>query len=391
MEATYPVIKSDEALPPLIAEGLYSFSIGGSERVGVDMALAFKRRGYRVACFAFYGSDGPFKQELLDGGIACPDLDYTTRNRFVRRLTYQYQFYRYLRANGVRALHVHHATALMLCGIPAWLAGVRNVVMTEHAVFQLQERPPYRRAAARYCRYASAITAVHQGIADYFQHEMGVSAERLHVVANGVQLREPDAATRVSLRAEIGLTQQDFVFLYVGRLEDVKDLGTLLHAYAALPDSLRTTARVVLAGDGSCRAELESLRDSLGLAGRVIFLGARNDIPNLLSMADAFVMTSRTEGLPMAMIEAMGAGLPVISTAVGGIPELLSGGAGLTAPAKDPDGISQAMATLLTDPVQRSQMAQRAREKIETHYSLDGVVSRYLGLLGLPAFWPPRN
>lgn len=378
-------------LPPLIAEGLFSYQIGGSERVGVDMAIGFKGRGYRVACFAFQDSQGPFRTELEAHGIECVDLNYKRRFRVTRRVTYQIEFYRFLKIQQVAALHIQHATSLLVSGIAARFAKTPKVVVTEHSIFQYLERPDEFRIARDYSRYATAITGVHAGITDYFHEKLGVPAEKLHVVPNGVRLRQPEPALRDRMRAELGISADQFVFLYTGRLEDVKDLHTLLGAAGLLPETLVGMVTVVLAGDGSCRPELEAAAVASGLALRVRFLGARTDIPDLLAMADAFVMTSRTEGLPMAILEAMGAGLPCVSTAVGGIPELLVDGAGLLAPVKDSQGIADAMARLVTDEPLRHDIAARGRRVVAERYSLDGVVTRYLELMGLPACWPPRD
>jgi glycosyltransferase involved in cell wall biosynthesis len=263
--------------------------------------------------------------------------------------------------------------------------------MTEHALFQLQEQASYRRSSARYCRFASAITGVHSGITDYFRDHMGVPANRLHVIPNGVPRFTRDAETRRRIRTALGVDDSTFAWLYLGRLEDVKDLRTLLKAVARLSESTRRTIRVFLAGDGSERAALESLCQSLNLAATVTFLGERSDVRELLNMADAFVMTSRTEGLPMALIEAMAAGLPCVATAVGGIPAVLSGDAGLVVPSRDPDAIAQALTRLAGDELLRRQLAERALRKVQTQYGLEPVVTAYLELLGLPARWPPER
>jgi glycosyltransferase involved in cell wall biosynthesis len=375
--------------PPLIAQGLFSFQIGGSERVGAQLGVEYAARGYRVVCFAFYDSAGPFRDQLEACGVECLDLDYTTRTPTLRRLGYQLEFYRFLRNRRVDALHVHHATALILCGIPARLAGVQRVMMTEHAIFQLQERPNYRRSAARYCRYATAITGVHAGITDYFRDHIGVPADRLHVIPNGAPQFTHDSQARNRMRAVLGMDDSSFVCLYVGRLEAVKDLGTLLKAVVKLSEPARRIIRVLLAGDGSERTALESMCRSLGIGATVTFLGARSDVPALLGMADAFVMTSSTEGLPMALIEAMAAGLPCVATAVGGIPELLSGDAGLVVPPNEPEAVAHALTRLAGDEPLRRQIAVRALRKVERQYGLEPVVTSYLGLLGLPSYWPP--
>lgn len=374
---------------PVIAEGLFSFQIGGSERVGVDLAKGFAQRGYRVACFAFYDSEGPMRVELEHHGISCVDLDYSKRNRLTRRITYQWEFYRWLRRLEVKALHVHHATALTLCGIAAKLAGVPRVVMTEHALHQLKERRPYRMQAIRDCRYATGITAVHAGISDYFRDELHVPAQRLHVINNGVRITGRQQDKRSALRTQLGISQNTFAFLFAGRLELVKDLPTLLQAVALIPEPLRGSVQLLIAGDGSQRAVLSKTCADLGIESRVTFLGARTDVRDLMSAADGFVMSSITEGLPMALIEAMATDLPCVATAVGGIPELFANETGLLAPPSTPAELSAAMCRLVSETETQKRLVENGRRKVQSLYDLEGIVTEYLALLGLPARWPP--
>jgi len=373
---------------PVIAQGLYSFRMGGSERIGTQLCIEYAARGYRVVCFAFHGSAGPFRDYLESHDVECVDLDYLARPAVIRRATYPLELYRFLRSRRVRALHVQHAMALTLCGLAARYAGVKHVVMTEHDTFQLDAQPKYLRRATRCCRYASSITGVHSGITDYFHARMGVRADRLHVVPNGVPIFTPDAEARRRMRTALGVDESTFVCLYVGRLEAVKGLHTLLNAAARLRESGGRTMRVFLAGNGSERVALESLCRSLNLAAIVTFLGERSDVRELLNMADTFVMTSRTEGLPMALIEAMAAGLPCVATAVGGIPAVLADDAGILVPPDDADAVAGALTRLAGDVSLRRQLAERALRTVQARYSLQPVVSTYLELLGLPAHWP---
>jgi glycosyltransferase involved in cell wall biosynthesis len=149
--------------------------------------------------------------------------------------------------------------------------------------------------------------------------------------------------------------------------------------------------RLFLAGNGSERPALEAQCRSQNLAGTITFLGERSDVQELLNMADAFVMTSRTEGLPMALIEAMAAGLPCVATAVGGIPAVLSDGTGILVPPEDPDAVAEALTRLADDDSLRGQLAERALHKVQLQYGLQPVVNAYLELLGLPAHWPPER
>lgn len=376
---------------PVIAQGLYSFRTGGSERVGAQLCIEYAARGYRVVCFAFHGSKGPFRDYLESRGIECVDLDYLGRRPVIRRFTYPFELYRFFRSRRIRALHVQHAMALTLCGRAARYAGIKHVVMTEHDIFQLEEQPKYRRRAARCCRYATSITGVHSGITEYFRERMGVSAARLHVVSNGVPTFTPDADARRRTRAALGIDDATFVSLYVGRLEAVKGLRTLLYAAARISHSGGRPIRIFLAGNGSERAALEAQCRSENLTATVTFLGERSDVPELLNMADAFVMTSRTEGLPMALIEAMAAGLPCVATAVGGIPPVLSEGAGILVPPENPEAVAEALVRLAGDEPMRRQLAECALRKVRAQYGLQPVVNAYLALLGLPAHWPSER
>jgi glycosyltransferase involved in cell wall biosynthesis len=369
---------------PVIAAGLFSYQFGGSERVGVDLALEFKRRGFQVVCFAFHDSDGPMRVELERAGIRCLDLNYQKFRGILRHVLYFWKFWRMLRKERIRALHVHHHGAMILCGIPARLAGINRVVMTEHGLQALLERADARRLTVRYCRYASDITVVEQGQFEYFHKELGFPLKKLHCIPNGVRVPIRTPALVEHKRREFGLGPDVFAFFYVGRLNQVKDLGTMLDAFAALAAEGSFHTRLYLVGDGPERAMLETKREVLGLSERVTFLGARSDVSEVLMAADAFVMSSKSEGLPMALLEAMAAGVPCIATAVGGIPDLFGDDRGLSVPAQDAPALADAMAAIARSPELRQRLVANAAANLARNYALDAIASRYLELLGLP-------
>jgi glycosyltransferase involved in cell wall biosynthesis len=369
---------------PTIAEGLFSFQIGGSERVGVDLALQFQRRGYRVVCFAFQDSDGPMRSELERAGIRCIDMNYRRFSGPLRRLCYMWKFWQMLRREGVRALHVHHHGALIHCGVPARVAGIRRVVMTEHGLQALRERPQARRLTIHYSRYASDITVVEPAQADYFHQELGVPRSKLHYVSNGIRIPIKTPERVRDMRQRLGIAADVFAFFYVGRLNPVKDLGTLLDAFAALPADVAARSQLYLVGDGGERAMLETKCEALELGNRAKFLGARNDISDVLMAADAFVMSSRSEGLPMVLLEAMAARVPCVATAVGGIPNLFGDNRGVGVPAQDSARLAEAMATVARSATLRESLSTHAIDNLRTNHDLDAIVDRYLELLGLP-------
>ena len=370
--------------PPVIAQGLFSYQIGGSERVGADIAIGLQKRGYELVCFACYDSSGPIRDELIDAGIRCVDLNYEKYHGPLRRLTYAADVYGFLRRNRVDSLIVHHATALIIGGIAARLARVRRVMMVEHAIHQLRERPDYRRSAIKYCKLADVVVAIDSGIAEYFRHEMRVPTARVLYIPNGVTATTPDPTRRAEVRQMLGLAPGEFVFLFVGRLQPVKDVPTLLQAFGQLVAQRPNGMRLLLAGDGPERPALESLARELAIDGRVSFLGARRDVRDLLAAADAFVLTSVTEGQPMAIIEAMASHVPCVATAVGGIPALLADGAGLLAPPANPAQFAAQMAALVDSDKLRNALTDAAASRVARDHSLDAVLDAYLDALELP-------
>lgn len=372
---------------PVIAEGMFSYSIGGSERMAATLALEFRKRGYRSLCFAFYGQTGPIRDFLESQGVPCFDLSYTARTRGIRRLTYQFALHRFLREHQVHALHVHHCTSLIPCGLAPKLAGTR-VVLTEHDLAELEKRPSYRRSSARHCRLADEVTVVHEEMTEFFRNALHVPAHRLHFVANGMHSAARDEATGAELRRQFGIAPDRFVFMFAGRLSPVKDLGTLLRAASMVAPQWRDRMFLLIVGDGSERQMLESLAASLGLGERLLFAGQRNDVERLLNCADAFVMTSVTEGMPLALLEAMSASVPCIATAVGGIPRLLDGGRGLVVPPRDPAAVAAAMERLMSDSDLRASLIRNGSAYVRANHDIDAVVDRYLSLMRLPPRWP---
>jgi len=369
---------------PVIGEGLFSYQFGGSERVGVELALEFRRRGYQVVCFALHDSDGPMRAKLEGAGIRCLDMNYERYGGILRRVHFYWTVWRMLRKERISALHLHHYGAMILCGIPARLAGIDRIVMTEHSLESLIDRPSWRKLAARYCRFASVITAVEPGLIDFHRETLGTHETKLLRVPNGVRLVARTASHVARRREELGIPADVFAFFCVARLNPLKDLGTLLEAFAALPSDVATRSQLFLVGDGPERGSLESRCAALRITTRVRFLGARADAAELLAAADAFVMSSKSEGLPMVLLEAMAAGVPCVATAVGGIPDLLGEERGRTVAPQDPQALAAAMAEVARSHELRARLVANAAENLRRHYSFDAIADQYLELLGLP-------
>ena len=205
------------------------------------------------------------------------------------------------------------------------------------------------------------------------------SAQKTAVVYNAVE------TTPVVERQETPLPR----VVSVGRFKYPKDFGTLIEALAKLDRPFFAQ----LVGDGPDRAELEAATRRHHLSASVEFLGEREDVPALLAAADIFVLSSRSEGLPISVLEAMSAQLPVVGSAVGGVPELvLEGETGLLVPSGDAEALADALSSLLSDGELRRRLGEAGRRRVEEQFDLKTfrhahleLYSRELERRGLPA------
>jgi glycosyltransferase involved in cell wall biosynthesis len=215
--------------------------------------------------------------------------------------------------------------------------------------------------------------AVSRAVAAHWERDLGVPRDKLRVVPNGIPLAPyehgPSASPPEGLLADPAGRP---TVLTAARLDAQKGLPHLLEAAAGLP-----AARFVVAGDGPERAALEAHARRLGLDGRLRFLGYRSDIPALLAACELVVLPSLFEGHPLALLEAMAAGRPVVATAVGGVPEIVDHGVtGLLVPPADSAALGAAIGALLADPARARAMGAAGRAKAEREFSARVMVER---------------
>jgi L-malate glycosyltransferase len=203
----------------------------------------------------------------------------------------------------------------------------------------------------------------------------GVARERIHVIPNGWNGRVP-TADRATARAALGLPPDRFLVGWVGRLIPVKGADLFLHSLAQL-SGVSVSASIV--GEGPERARLEQLATALGLrhGEQVTFHGQIEDAARLFPAFDAFVLSSRSEGTPMVLAEAIAAGVPVIATAVGGVPDLLGTDGALLVPPEQPAALAQAIRSTALDPAAARERAGRARQRLETEFGPQQWLERY--------------
>ena len=175
--------------------------------------------------------------------------------------------------------------------------------------------------------------------------------------------------TRAEIRRDLGIDDAAFVILMVGIIRSVKRHEVALRAFARFRASA-PQAVLLLAGDGPMRGDMERLAQDLGLAGAVRFLGYREDVPDLFAAADCALLTSRSEGVPQAVTQGLGCGLPTIATRVGGVPELIEDGkTGLLVAPEDTEAIAAGLSRFAADPDFAHRLGAAGRAHVHRHFS----------------------
>lgn len=273
-------------------------------------------------------------------------------------------------------VHGHVDSGKYLGRAAAIAAGVPRIVYTEHRSHPLVGR--LHGAADRALRSATdAVIAFHERQRRSIAERDGIPLERIVVIPGGIVHRAPaDGEARASARARLGLRSDDFVVLYAAQLAHVKDPQLAIRAFARTADDPLRRTVLLIAGTGPLAAHVRTACEPLGERARM--LGDHRDVASLLAAADAFLVTSQSESMPLGLVEAMGAGVPVVSTPFAGVHELLAGGeAGMIAAEHAWEPLSVALALLRDRPEIAALLAARASLRARTVYDLATAARRH--------------
>jgi glycosyltransferase involved in cell wall biosynthesis len=352
-----------------------SMGMGGADSQLLAAARELRGRGHDVRVVSMTPL-GPMGLWALEQGIPTESLEMPRGvpdpRAFVRLA-------RMIRAWRPDVVHSHMVHANLMARAVRLVAPVPVLVSTIHNIY---EGGPLLMAGYRLTNgLVDHMTIISEAAAERFIRERIVPRGLLRVVPNGVDPALYDragAGARAGIRQALGVGQDQFVWLAVGRFEIAKDYPNMLRAFAAVRER-RSDAVLLLAGRGSLQAETEALATELVLGGSVRFLGVRDDVPALLASADGYVMSSAWEGMPMVLLEAAAAALPIVTTNVGGNAEtVLEGESGYLVPPTDHERLAEAMLALMDlSEADRRSMGQRGREHIRRRYGLARVVEQW--------------
>ncbi len=354
-----------------------SMGMGGADKQLLSAAQLMHAQGHDV-CIVSLTELGPMGLEARSQGIRTESLDMRRGVPDPRGLI---RLIRLVRAWKPDVLHSHMVHANLMARAVRLFARVPVMVSTIHNIY---EGGPLWMAAYRISNgLVDHMTIISEAAANRFVNERIVPRELLTFVPNGVdteRFRQVAPGTREALRSSIGVNDR-FVWLAVGRFEIAKDYPNMLHAFAQVCQR-HPKAVLLLVGHGSLQQDTELLAQSLGLSDRIHFLGVRSDVPEVMAAADGYVMSSAWEGMPIALLEAAAAGLPIVATRVGGNHEVVRDGeSGFLVPPRDHEALGQAMLRLMEQaPERRRDMGECGREHVRVHYGLGRVVERWQDL-----------
>jgi len=367
---------------PVLAFVVNSLDPGGAERMALEMAIALRvDHDVRVWCL-----DGPgaWAGRLREAGIPVralwrqPGIDLGLAVRLAAEL----------RAAGAGIVHAHQCSAWFYAALARALHGGPRLLLEEHGRFWPEADRPVRRWVNRLAivPLTHRFVAVSTDVAGRLARFEGIPADRIAVIPNGIAAAEPcDPVRREALRASLGFGPRDVVVGTVGRLDPVKNLPMLV---AALERAGWAHSRVrgLIVGDGPQRAEVERLLRDAGLNERVVLAGHREDARELVACLDLFVLASFSEGISVALLESMSAGIPAAVTAVGGNVDLVEPGEGGWLVASDDfEALASAISEAAGCADRRAARGAAARRRFEAHFTqavmLDAYRALYAGML----------
>jgi glycosyltransferase involved in cell wall biosynthesis len=353
---------------------------GGTEQVVLQLLQGIDSKRWRSM---LVHHDHEEQVELIkraeDLGVSCHVVPKVLRAKDLLGLP---PFVRRLRELQPAVFHAH-LTWPLSCKygiLAAVLAGVPRIIATAHLAIEPGGGWPTHVQPRWIARGVSQYVAVSASVERQLVEEFGIPAEQVTQISNGVDVTLFDRPVNPQLRAELSQNEERRVLACIGRLDAQKGQRYLIEAMADVPET-----RAVLVGEGPDRGDLERLSETLGVTDRVTFLGQRSDVPDVLAACDALVLPSLCEGLPLAILEAMAAGKPVIASNNGGNAEaVVDNKTGMLVPVGNSAGLADAIRQMLADPQRAERMGESGRQRTMEYYTQDRMLSAMAALYDAP-------
>jgi glycosyltransferase involved in cell wall biosynthesis len=352
----------------------HAFMVGGAEEMVLNLVRGLPERFEPVVCCIHEA--GPIGEEIRKTGTR---IDVLGLEPGLRRPFDVGRIRSYLGHARPHIVHTFLLTASLYGRLAAILARIPIVIGTEVNIYENKRR--HHAIAERLLMAGTDRVIVSAAsVRDFYIAQVHADPAKVDVIYNAVDFAQADAtSSRDEMRAALGVPADARVAGVIARLTEQKGHRFLFDALATTPALAHV--HVLLVGGGDLRNELVRQARSLGLSERVHFLGPRRDLGNLLRAMDVFVLPSLWEGLPLSLVLAMGAGVPVLATAVAGVPEVVEDGrTGLLVPPGNSAALGAALARVLSDGPLRNRMASEAKAFVLPRFGVDKYVASVSGL-----------
>jgi glycosyltransferase involved in cell wall biosynthesis len=361
-----------------IVHAIARLNVGGAAQQVLELAAGQNRRGHETIVAAGQLAPGEESMTYLadELGVEVFDVPELERELSPRDLLAVRRLRALFRARRPDVLHTHAAKAGATGRLAALASGSARPPVRVHTFhghvlrgyFDARRERVFTAVERALARGTSALIAPSEEVRDDLVRLGVAPAERFEVIRYGFRFEEP-ATPR-----DLGLPHDTFVVGWAGRLTEIKRPLDLVGTLAALGDR-GVDATFVLLGDGELRGEVEALADELGVADRLRLMGYQRGLAEWHTAFDALLLTSTNEGTPVAVLEALAAGRPVVATAVGGVPDVVEDGeTGFLAPAGDTDGLAERLERLARDPELRRRMGAAGAERVRERFGVDRMV-----------------
>ena len=351
----------------------FGMPIGGMERVIMDLCRYIDPDRYRfsICCTSVRG---PLADQMEAEGI--PVIFCRNQSRVAKYLR-GLELNRIFKRADIDILHTHHMPAFIDSVIGTRLTKVPVLINTDHCKdYQTEKRHLMTMERIASC-FADEIVAVSHHTRDEMIQYEKIPAEKGSVIYNGIHVKLTRKESPEELRKEFGLRPDEMVIGTVGRVVDQKGFDLLLQS---APYVLRRfpKTKFMIVGGGEREQDLRRLASELGISNQVIFTSWRRDAVDLIQIFDSFALTSRFEGMPMVLLEAMALSKPIVATAVGGVPEVVQNGYnGVLVNDREPEHTAKALLELISDRGLAQRMGSHGRMRYEKYFTAETMAALY--------------
>lgn len=358
---------------------LDQLNLAGAQKRAANLARGLDPDRFDIRIVCLFGG-GPLRARIDKAEIDLTILDFDTDPKRLRNISRLWRLSRHLRHERPDVLHTFSFWSGIYGSVAGVLALLPVIITSRVSQYDLRPQGAVFRVIERLLNpLASAVTTISESVRKDTIEIEGIPAHKVELVYSGVELgNELDIEDRDAFRRSLGVSPEDAVVVMMANFFLYKRHETLLRAASRILTERPKTKFLMLGRESHEIENLKEMASGRGIADAVQWLGAREDVPEILSIADIGVLCSESEALGNSILEYMNAGLPVVATETGGIPELVVDGVtGWLFAVGDDDTLGRRLCDLLGDPARARQMGEAGRERTQQNFSLERMVSGY--------------